>query len=116
MISPLLAEGCREELQTPAVIVREIPEEQTGKDSKSDVRLPFVASHRRPQARVMSHFLTIGVPQEEYLREYNSATTQFVWTQDADMILSKIRRRKEALGTAHWKVRERAFRRLSDQL
>ena len=37
----------------------------------------------------------------EYLRTYNEAPTRFVWTKDADMILGKIRRCKEALGTAH---------------
>ena len=37
----------------------------------------------------------------EYLREYNQAPTRFVWTKDADMILGKIRRCKEALGTSH---------------
>ena len=37
----------------------------------------------------------------EYLREYNQAPTRFVWTKDADMILGKIRRCKEALGTPH---------------
>ena len=36
-----------------------------------------------------------------YLREYNQAPTRFVWTKDADMILDKIRRCKEALGTSH---------------
>jgi len=37
----------------------------------------------------------------DYLRAYNQAPTRFVWTKDADMILDKIRRCKEALGTAH---------------
>ena len=37
----------------------------------------------------------------EYLRAYNQAPTRFVWTKDADMILGKIRRFKEALGTPH---------------
>jgi transposase len=37
----------------------------------------------------------------EYLRAYNQAPTRFVWTKDADMILGKIRRCKEALGTPH---------------
>jgi transposase len=32
----------------------------------------------------------------EYLRQYNQAPTRFVWTKDADMILGKIRRCKEA--------------------
>lgn len=36
-----------------------------------------------------------------YLQHYNEAPTRFVWTKDADMILAKIRRCKEALGTAH---------------
>jgi transposase len=36
-----------------------------------------------------------------YLQEYNQAPTRFVWTKDADMILGKIRRCKEALGTSH---------------
>jgi transposase len=35
------------------------------------------------------------------LREYNQAPTRFVWTKDADMILDKVRRCQEALGTAH---------------
>jgi len=38
---------------------------------------------------------------DEYLREYNQAPTRFVWTKDADMILAKIHRCKQALGTAH---------------
>src|SRR5262249_19605963 len=37
----------------------------------------------------------------EYLREHNQAPTRFGWTKDADMILGKIRRCKEALGTSH---------------
>lgn len=37
----------------------------------------------------------------EYLRTYNAAPTRFVWTKDADMILDKVRRCKEALGTPH---------------
>jgi hypothetical protein len=37
----------------------------------------------------------------EYLRLYNQAPTHFVWTKDADMILGKIHRCKEALGTPH---------------
>jgi transposase len=37
----------------------------------------------------------------DYLRTYNQAPTRFVWTKDADVILAKIRRCKEALGTAH---------------
>jgi hypothetical protein len=37
----------------------------------------------------------------EHLREYNQAPTRVVWTKDADMILGKIRRCKEALGTPH---------------
>jgi transposase len=36
-----------------------------------------------------------------YLQHYNQAPTRFVWTKDADMILAKIHRCKEALGTAH---------------
>ena len=34
----------------------------------------------------------------EYLRLYNQAPTRFVWTKEADMILGKIHRCKEALG------------------
>jgi len=37
----------------------------------------------------------------EYLEKYNGNPKPFVWTKDADMILAKIRRCKEALGTAH---------------
>jgi hypothetical protein len=37
----------------------------------------------------------------EYLREYNQTPTRFVWTKDANMILGKIRRCIEALGTSH---------------
>jgi transposase len=37
----------------------------------------------------------------EYLKHHNFAPTKFVWTKDADMILAKIERCKEALGTAH---------------
>jgi transposase len=36
-----------------------------------------------------------------YLEHYNQAPTRFVWTKDADMILAKIHRCKEALGTSH---------------
>jgi len=36
-----------------------------------------------------------------YLHVYNQAPTRFVWTKDADMILAKIHRCKQALGTAH---------------
>jgi transposase len=36
-----------------------------------------------------------------YLEHYNQAPTRFVWTKDADMILAKVRRCKEALGTSH---------------
>jgi transposase len=36
-----------------------------------------------------------------YLKHYNQAPTRFVWTKDADMILAKIHRCKEALGTPH---------------
>jgi hypothetical protein len=32
---------------------------------------------------------------------YNQAPTRFVWTKAADMILGKVRRCKEALGTPH---------------
>lgn len=38
---------------------------------------------------------------DEYLREYNKAPTKFVWTKDADMILAKVQRCKEALETPH---------------
>jgi hypothetical protein len=38
---------------------------------------------------------------DEYLQHYNQAPTRFVWTKDADMILAKIQRCKQALGTAH---------------
>jgi transposase len=37
----------------------------------------------------------------DYLTVYNQAPTRFVWTKDADMILGKVRRCKEALGTPH---------------
>jgi transposase len=37
----------------------------------------------------------------DYLRTYNEAPTRFIWTKDADMILDKVRRCKEALGTPH---------------
>jgi transposase len=37
----------------------------------------------------------------DYLSVYNQAPTRFVWTKDADMILGKVRRCKEALGTPH---------------
>src|SRR6266545_4091269 len=36
-----------------------------------------------------------------YLEHYNQVPTRFVWTKDADMILAKIHRCKQALGTAH---------------
>lgn len=36
-----------------------------------------------------------------YLRQHNLDPRPFVWTKDADMILAKINRCKEALGTAH---------------
>jgi len=47
-----------------------------------------------------------SVPQlveviQDYLKQYNQNPTKFVWTKDADMILAKIARCKEALGTAH---------------
>jgi len=38
---------------------------------------------------------------EEYLDQYNLAPKRFVWTKDADMILSKVARCKEALVTRH---------------
>jgi transposase len=38
---------------------------------------------------------------EEYVQEYNKAPIRFVWTKDADMILAKVQRCKEALGTPH---------------
>lgn len=38
---------------------------------------------------------------DEYLHHYNQAPTRFVWTKSADMILAKIHRCKQALGTAH---------------
>ena len=37
----------------------------------------------------------------EYVDNYNGDPKPFVWTKDADMILAKINRCKEALGTAH---------------
>lgn len=37
----------------------------------------------------------------EYLEHSNADPKPFVWTKDADMILAKINRCKEALGTAH---------------
>ena len=37
----------------------------------------------------------------DYLKHYNRTPTKFVWTKDADMILAKIHRCKEALGTPH---------------
>lgn len=37
----------------------------------------------------------------EYLDHHNRDPKPFVWTKDADMILAKIRRCKEALGTPH---------------
>jgi len=47
-----------------------------------------------------------SVPQliqaiDAYLQENNIDPQPFVWTKDADMILGKIQRCKEALGTAH---------------
>jgi transposase len=47
-----------------------------------------------------------SVPQlidaiQEYLRRYNDNPIKFAWTKDADMILAKIARCKEALGTLH---------------
>jgi transposase len=38
---------------------------------------------------------------EDYLAHYNEAPKTFVWTKDADMILSKVARCKEALLTPH---------------
>jgi transposase len=37
----------------------------------------------------------------DYLQHHNAAPVPFVWTKDADMIIAKIDRCKEALGTAH---------------
>jgi transposase len=37
----------------------------------------------------------------EYLEHYNGDPAPFVWTKDADMIIAKVNRCKEALGTAH---------------
>jgi hypothetical protein len=37
---------------------------------------------------------------EEAIDEHNKCPKRFVWTKDADMILAKIQRCKEALGTA----------------
>ena len=37
----------------------------------------------------------------DYVENYNRDPIKFVWTKDADMILHKIRRCKEALGTGH---------------
>lgn len=37
----------------------------------------------------------------EYLEHHNGHPVPFVWTKDADMIIAKINRCKEALGTAH---------------
>ena len=47
-----------------------------------------------------------SVPQRiaaimEYLENYNGNPVKFTWTKHADMILAKIDRCKEALGTAH---------------
>lgn len=38
---------------------------------------------------------------EKYMERYNQNPIKFVWTKDADMILAKIARCKEALGTGH---------------
>lgn len=38
---------------------------------------------------------------DESINEHNKHPKRFVWTKDADMILAKIQRCKEALGTAH---------------
>lgn len=37
----------------------------------------------------------------DYIERHNAAPKRFVWTKDADMILGKINRCKEALGTGH---------------
>jgi transposase len=38
---------------------------------------------------------------DDYIRNYNTNPTLFRWTKDADMILGKVNRCKEALGTPH---------------
>ncbi|MCI0348411.1 MAG: IS630 family transposase [Acidobacteriales bacterium] len=38
---------------------------------------------------------------ESYLNEHNQNPTKFVWTKDAETILAKVNRCKEALGTPH---------------
>lgn len=38
---------------------------------------------------------------KEYMKVYNGTPKRFEWTKDADMILAKITRCKEALGTPH---------------
>ncbi len=38
---------------------------------------------------------------ETYLKEHNRNPQKFVWTKDAEMILAKVNRCKEALGTPH---------------
>jgi hypothetical protein len=38
---------------------------------------------------------------EDYLAHYNEAPKRFVWTKDAEMILSKVARCREALLTPH---------------
>ena len=38
---------------------------------------------------------------DESIDEHNKHPKRFIWTKDADMILAKIQRCKEALGTAH---------------
>jgi hypothetical protein len=38
---------------------------------------------------------------EDYLKTHNQAPKRLVWTKDADMILAKINRCKEASVTAH---------------
>ena len=38
---------------------------------------------------------------DNYIRHYNTQPTLFRWTKDADMILGKVKRCKEALGTPH---------------
>ena len=58
-------------------------------------------TNKRIRRGVFRSVKELVVAITEYLREYNQAPTRFVWTKDADMILGKIRRCKEALGTSH---------------
>lgn len=37
----------------------------------------------------------------QYLENYNAEPRKFVWTKDANMIIAKTNRCKEALGTTH---------------